>query len=107
MINRAVVIVRPKQPFIDWALGLDDSGVAPSVDGEKTIYLVPEYGDDIEGIEVLSQGYDIIFEQELDGWHTDESAWPKNRSFSMFREWFEIEMHSLVLDLCDNEITED
>ena len=30
MINRSAVIVRPRQPYIDWAKGLDDSGMDPS-----------------------------------------------------------------------------
>ncbi len=29
MLNRGVVIVRPKQPYLDWAAGLDDSGILP------------------------------------------------------------------------------
>ena len=107
MINRGVVIVRPKKPYIDWALSLDDSGVAPEYEGEKTVYLVPEYGDDLEAMEVLSQGYEVIFEQELSGWHMGESAWPKKRTFSMFREWFDIEMHSLILDLTDEPLIDD
>ncbi len=42
-----------------------------------------------------------IFENELYGWHTDEAAWPKGRDFAMFKKWFEIELHSVVEDLCD------
>ncbi len=29
MLNRGVVIVRPKQPYLDWAAELDDSGIVP------------------------------------------------------------------------------
>jgi hypothetical protein len=100
MLNRGAVIVRPKQPFMDWASSLDDSGILPDREGEKTIYLVPEYEDDFEAIEVLSQVYDIIFEEELLAWHTRESDWPKNRTFAMFREWFDVEYHSIVQDIC-------
>jgi len=107
MINRSSVIVRPKQPYIDWAAQLDDSGVTPDANAEKTIYLIPEYGDDVEAMEILSRCFDIIFEAELDGWHTDKSAWPKDRTFAMFRDWFEFEFHSLVEDLCSYEITYD
>jgi hypothetical protein len=48
-----------------------------------------------------------IFENELYGWHTDEAAWPRGRDFAMFKDWFEIEPHSVVEDLCDVEIVED
>ena len=43
MLNRAVLIVRPKQPFLDWAAQLDDSGLVRNVEGEQTAYLVPEF----------------------------------------------------------------
>ena len=35
----------------------------------------------------------------LEGWLRDESMWPRNRTFQMFEEWFEIQMCSLVQDL--------
>ena len=43
MLNRGVVIVRPKQPYLDWAAGLDDSGIVPDPNGEQTVYLIPSY----------------------------------------------------------------
>ena len=46
MLNRGVVIVRPKQPYLDWAAGLDDSGLVPDPNGERTIYLIPSYEDE-------------------------------------------------------------
>src|SRR5712691_8078877 len=49
MLNRGVVIVRPKQPYLDWAAGLDDSGIVPDPNDEQTVYLIPSYGDDEEG----------------------------------------------------------
>ena len=98
MINRGSVLVRPKQPYIDWAAKLDDSGIVPDPEGERTIYLIPEYEDDVEAMEILGKSFETIFEKELCGWHTDESAWPKNRTFEKFREWFSFEFHSVVED---------
>jgi hypothetical protein len=107
MLNRSAVILRPAQPFLDWAAQLDDSGLLPSVDGEQTIYLIPEYEDEFEALEILSRCYDILFEAELEGWHVDEAAWPRNRTFRMFREWFSIEFHSLVEDICAYPLEDD
>ena len=58
-------------------------------------------------MEVLAHGYEILFEEQLAGWHTDEAAWPSNRTFKMFREWFVIELHSLIIDLCDYPVLND
>lgn len=107
MLNRGVLIVRPKQPYLDWAAQLDDSGLVPDPEGEKTVYLIPEFESDDEAWEILEDVYPEVFERELDGWHTDESAWPQNRTFAMFKEWFDIELQSVVEDLCAYEIEDD
>ena len=107
MLNRGAVIVRPKQPYIKWATGLDDSGLIPDADGEKTVYLIPSFEDDDEAWEIVEEIYQEIFERELWSWHTDESAWPANRTFAMFKEWFDIELHSVVEDLGGVEIIDD
>ena len=107
MINRGALLIRPKQPFLDWAGGLDDSGILPEVDGEQTVYLIPSFEMEDEAWEMVEEIYPMIFENELSGWHTDESAWPKDRDFAMFQQWFSIELHSIVEDLCDYEIVDE
>ena len=42
---------------------------------------------------------DEEFEAMLEGWVTDEAYWPKDRTFEMFCEWFEVQMSSIVQDL--------
>lgn len=74
MLNRGVLIVRPKQPYLEWVAGLDDSGVGPEVGSETTAYLIPSFEDDEEAWEVIEQVYAEVFERELYDWHTDESA---------------------------------
>jgi hypothetical protein len=107
MLNRAVLIVRPKQPYLDWAAGVDNSELVPESQGEQTAYLIPSFEDDDEAEKVLEEIYSIVFDLELDGWHTDESAWPRNRTLAMFKEWFHIELHSVVEDLVDDEIVDE
>ena len=107
MLNRGALIVRPAKPYLDWARGLDDSGLEPDVGGEQTVYLVPGFEDDEEAEDVLKLVFAEVFERELDGWHTDEEAWPKNRTLAMFKRWFEIEMHSIVEDLCGDVLFDD
>ena len=40
-----------------------------------------------------------IFDEELNGWHQRESDWPSSRTYETFLAWFEVEVHSMVLDL--------
>jgi hypothetical protein len=51
--------------------------------------------------------YKIIFDNQLQGWWTDEKDWPLKRDFTMFKEWFDIELHSIVQDLVDAPLEDD
>jgi hypothetical protein len=107
MLNRAALIVRPAKPYLDWAAGLDDSGLPPSPDDEQTVYLVPEFEDDEEREAVLEMVWAELFERELFDWHINADDWPQNRTLAMFREWFRIEMHSIVEDMVDGPLEDD
>lgn len=107
MLNRSSLLVRPKQPYLDWAAQLDDSGIVPAPDGEQTVYLIPEYDSEDQALEILKECFDVIFDCELHGWHTQEAAWPGERNFAMFQEWFSVEFNSVVEDLCDFELVDD
>ena len=41
----------------------------------------------------------LIFEEELNGWHRLKSDWPPHRDLDTFLDWFEVQIHSMVLDL--------
>lgn len=107
MLNRAALIVRPAQPYLDWAAGLDDSGILPDPEEEVTVYLIPEYEDDLEADKVLRRVYAEVFERELFGWCTDESQWPQHRTFVVFKAWFSVEMHSIVEDFSSAPLLDD
>jgi len=51
--------------------------------------------------------YGELFEMELCDWITDEERWPENRTFEMFLEWFETDLHSMVFDAEEDEIEDD
>jgi len=107
MLNRSTLIVRPAEPFIKWASELDDSGIVPYPDDEQTVYLIPVVELPEEEEAVLRAVFRTVFENELYGWHTDESAWPKRRTYKMFLQWFKIEIHTVVEDLCAYAIHDD
>jgi hypothetical protein len=45
-----------------------------------------------------------IFELQLSNWTETESTWPTTRDLKTFREWFRIDIHSLVVDVADDDI---
>lgn len=101
-INRAALVVRPRQPYLDWAASLDDEAPehAKSLDGRMSIYLVGEDPTEREETAPLEGYFERIFEMELEGWCPDEDAWPARPwSLAMFHEWFEAVGESIVTDL--------
>jgi len=107
MINRAALIVRPKQPFLDWAAGLGSALELPELEATQTVYLIPVCESEEEEEAILEAVHVEVFERELWGWHADESVWPRARDLDTFKEWFEIELHGVVEDLCEYELVDE
>jgi hypothetical protein len=108
-INRGLVIIRYKQPYVDW---VKIAGEAPieiclkqaNDDGES--FLLPTYESEIDpvdgtedAIKWVEKRWRMFFEHILESWILDESEWPKKRSLKMFREWFDVEYKSIVWDM--------
>lgn len=105
MINRCAVVVRAKQPFLDWLKALPDM-VQPDmslqdVNHEPHVYLLPEYELESQTNKLLEQFHDLVFEAELRAWWINPSDWPRDRDFDRFLQWFDIQFHSVVEDLVD------
>ena len=111
MVNRAAVILRYKDPIVKWINEADpyeDSSEVSlvSANEDRTVYLVSD--GEAENIDRwIRANYSVLFESELEGWYTDESLWPKKRDLKTFKEWFEIECHSMVLDTVGGPIFDD
>lgn len=105
MINRCAVTVRAKQPFMDWLHGLPDmlDMTLELVNQECSIYLLPEIDDLSEQEALLEDFIDFIFEEELSGWWTGDQDWPQVRNMEVFSAWFNVEFHSVVHDLVEDE----
>ncbi len=106
-INRGVIVVKPLQPYIDWANSCDDHPTKTTLEiaqRDCSAYLLPHWYDDDELEQLLRKHARFIFENELAGWTADESVWPRRRGYKTFREWFGIEHHSVVFELGDGVI---
>ena len=55
-------------------------------------------------LEWIEENYSWMFELQLSNWTEDESVWPVPRDLKTFREWFIVDIHSLVVDIADDEI---
>jgi hypothetical protein len=114
MLNRTPIIVRPKQPFIDWATKaseLDEDAPRPEEVEEAllkeppSVYLIPEVEDRSVLEETMSDFCELIFEAELEAWMTDIGSWPAQRDWDTFREWFDWQALDGVFDTFEHELT--
>ena len=106
IINRAAIIVRPKKPFVEWVRNADGESkhiTAKDIEEEPNIYLVNDYDMDGEKEQLIKDNYEYIFEEELNGWITDRSVWPRKRDIKTFQEWFHVDFHSMIFDLGEDE----
>lgn len=98
-------LVRPKQPYIDWANSMDDDGPQWNPDiAEASIYLV-ERIELLEDLPVLiDTHWEWIFADQLSGWMRDPETWPDRLTREMFIEWFECKVSTVIWDLLNARI---
>jgi hypothetical protein len=100
-VDRAVAVIRPKQPYVDWANGLPDATRPVTVDElrpDALAVLIPCCDTDEESRRYLDKLAVDIFEYQLWAWCTREEWWPRQRTRAKFWEWFDVDVYSEVLD---------
>ena len=109
VVNRTAVTLTAAQPYIDWTRQHDadtDRGML-TVERARlfgSAFLLPEFELEEDVQEWIEENAGWLFEFQLSNWTEDESIWPQDRDLKMFRSWFRIEIHSIVVDVADDEI---
>jgi hypothetical protein len=110
VINRAVLIVRYTQFFVDWVNAADptptDTITLADANDDSSAYLL-EVEDERELDEWLALNGETLFEEVLNDWYTDPELWPQDRSLAMFRKWCSLELHTVVLDTGNSPLEDD
>jgi hypothetical protein len=109
VINRTAVTIVGAQPYIDWTLKTDADANKGSVTVARaktygSAFLLPELELEEDVQEWIEENALWIFEFQLSAWTEDESTWPATRDVKMFRDWFRVDVHSIVVDVADDEI---
>lgn len=93
---------------MDWINSLPGS-VEPcsieSLNDDCTAVLLPQFDFLKQSQKFIKRIYKQLFELELNGWYTDKTLWPRNRSYKLFCVWFQIEIHTEVFDFGKGNIT--
>ena len=109
-INRSVAVIKPKQPFVDWANSVVDEDVQYSISDFSTdcsVILLPVVDSDEHAEAFIKDIFQDLFELELSSWIVVDEMWPENITYKMFLEWFDVEFHSMVFDSLKDDIEKD
>jgi hypothetical protein len=109
VVNRTSVTVVGAEPYVEWTRRRDADFAKGAVTVARTrtygtAFLLPELEQEEDLLEWVEDNYAWIFEFQLSAWTEDESAWPAERDLKMFRAWFRIDLHSVVVDIGDDDI---
>jgi hypothetical protein len=110
MLNRSAVVVKPRQPFLDWLHKVDPTSrsiTLGELEQDPTIYLIPECETAGDVRKALRKLCSEIFVERLAAWWTDEETWPPDRSFAAFCRWFAWQHHSMLIDLSNKPLIDD
>jgi hypothetical protein len=109
VINRTAATIVGAQPYIDWTRARDadfNKGALTVVRTKAygSAFLLPEFDLEEDLQEWVEENFAWLFEFQLSAWTEDESAWPATRDLKTFREWFRIDIHSVVVDIVEDDV---
>jgi hypothetical protein len=109
MINRTTVVIKPRQPFLNWINHASQLDLTSPVTMEELLedcdtILLPVTNSREEADELLEPLKPDLFAMQLEDWLRDPGAWPLDRSAAAFDQWFALEVYSMVLDLVEEPI---
>ncbi|MDD2580846.1 MAG: hypothetical protein PHR66_02515 [Desulfuromonadaceae bacterium] len=106
MVDRGVLVVKAKEPFREWLSLLPGSDhlTIKEINDDCTAYLIPGFENDHERDHILKKVYSDVFVEQLVKRCIDEDRWPQKRTLTLFKRWFELEFHSVVEELVEDEL---
>ena len=103
-VNRMAVVLKPTQHFLDWINTGDDVDLTLSLlRADCSVYLLPQFDTPEEAVGYFDERYKEIFVAELSSWTLDENTFPP-LNLETFWQFFELQVHDVVLDLASDEI---
>jgi hypothetical protein len=103
-VKRCALILKPKKPFFDWLNSIDPIDSELTVHDDSAVYLLPDFEEKSQIQNWLKKNFDELFCDQLNNWYIDDTLWVKNRTFEMFKEWFDYSMHTMIWDTLEEPI---
>jgi len=109
VVNRTAITLVGEAPYVEWTLANDADVVKGQLTVARTqpygtVILLPEFELEEDIQEWVEDNASWLFKLQLESWTDDESRWPGDRDLKKFREWFRVDIHSVVVDAGDDDI---
>ena len=109
LVNRTAISLIGEAPFVDWMNANDADSAKGTITVARakpygTVVLLPEFELEEDIQEWVEDNASWLFEFQLASWTDDEALWPADRDLKTFREWFRVDIHSVVVDAGDDDI---
>jgi hypothetical protein len=109
ILNRTAITLVGAQPYLDWTRTRDADFNKGAVTVVRTkpygsAFLLPEFELEEDLQEWVEENFAWLFEFQLSAWTEDESAWPTERDLTMFRRWFRLDVHNVVVDAGEDDL---
>ncbi len=109
VINRIGISITGAEPYASWTRNTESSADRGTLTVARakpfgTVCLLPELELEEDVQEWIEDNAGWLFEFQLAAWTDDEAAWPPQRDLKTFREWFRVDIHSVVVHVADDDI---
>lgn len=106
-VDRTAVVLKPTARFLEWLKSTDENMPDLTIEQLRancSVFLVPQFDEPEAVVSYFDERYRQIFEAELAGWDIDKDKWPQDMGLKAFWEFFDIEIHDMVLDMEEAEL---
>ena len=109
IINRGLVVLKKKEPFLGWLKSLPDpiEISLKEANEDPMSLLIPDFENAEEATDYIRDRFEKLWGFEMERWWEDPEEWEKNLSWKKFNEWFEIQTSCIVWDLGTETIERD
>ncbi|MGE5496425.1 MAG: hypothetical protein ACM3Q2_00005 [Syntrophothermus sp.] len=106
-VDRHLLIIRPREPFLDWLKNIAPENQALTLSHlshDNTAFMIPKHDMPEEDHRYIRSIFPDLFDMVLEEWVLDTDLWPADRTYEKFRDWFDLDIHSVLLDTSETEI---
>lgn len=110
IINRSAAVIKPKKIFTDMLRSIKAIPTSfCNMRKDCNVILIPDFDTQDDAVDYIRNNYQKLLRTELRDWleEKDINELLANVSYSIFRMWFDIEVHQTVRDAMEGNLVDE